>query len=196
LLLAEAKLATSIPAFFLSFPSTVWRFWLISSSEAIIRSHDAHSKFHEDFYRRWRNIDFISVISKDVILVLLMGGIYKVRLEMDSTRTSFHEDRFRHLSNITDGRDFLITSLRWSHVPWYVYQGIQQLIGGIHVYMHIHTAYRKVMSKACFYFSKNYSFAFCWVWVWNLVSWIKERDRTKGVREQGPEFNIFNLLCH
>jgi hypothetical protein len=40
--------------------------------------HDIHTNFHDDPFKHSSNIVIISTISEVAVLVLLMGGIYKV----------------------------------------------------------------------------------------------------------------------
>jgi hypothetical protein len=80
------------------------------------------------------------------MLVLLIEEIYEVRhwnsLSWHDIPTKFHDDRFRHLSNIintatiweavmlvlTDRRDLWSLPLRWLRVSWYSYQDLLKLL--------------------------------------------------------------------
>jgi hypothetical protein len=68
--------------------------------------HDIHTKFHDDRVRYLSNIESItSIIREGVVLVLLKEGFMKQVVQMASggmirIHTKFHDDWYRRYSNI------------------------------------------------------------------------------------------------
>lgn len=77
-------------------------------------TYDLRTKFHEIWYRRSNNIKILHLkFEKNVMLVLLMGETYEVRL-LDGLRChsiliTLHKNQFQH-SNIV--REILIQTQR------------------------------------------------------------------------------------